>query len=70
MSEVPHVNGGVKPTAQIVVTLLSDGQLTLQGPVHDKILCLGMLDLAKSMVTTAKAQPQSPIVQVPRIPGL
>lgn len=36
--------------AQIVITLDARGNIGLNGPLHDKILCLGMLELARKAV--------------------
>lgn len=36
----------------LAVTLHPDGNLQLQGPVDNKILCLGLLDLARHAVLT------------------
>jgi hypothetical protein len=51
----------VKAKIEIVYV---DGQLLLSGPVHDKILCLGMLELAKTIVTNGT---QAHIGNVPPI---
>lgn len=32
------------------IVMSRDGQLKIHGPIHDKILCLGMLEMAKNMV--------------------
>jgi len=48
-----------------------DGQITVNGPINDKILCFGMLEAAKDAVRThiekpgpALIVPVSPIVEV------
>lgn len=47
---------GVPPTLiQIVVTFNpSDGEINVNGPLHDKIFCLGILDIAKEIVRNFK----------------
>lgn len=49
--------------AQLVITVLADGKVNVTGPLPDKILCFGMIEMAKLLV----AQFQQPSVQVPNI---
>ena len=43
---------GAKP--QITITLTELGQISVNGPLHDKILCFGMLEMAKEAVHNFK----------------
>lgn len=65
MSTNGNANGPGDPRtgAQITITLQSDGRVNITGPLPDKILCFGMLEMAKLLV----AQFQQPKVQVPNI---
>lgn len=58
---------------QIVVSLMTNGTITIHGPLDNGILCLGMLTKAIDLVnenTKSKANGVSPIVAAPPIPGL
>lgn len=39
---------------QIIITLSDRGELNVKGPLENKILALGMLELAKSVVSNHK----------------
>lgn len=47
------------------------GNITVKGPVHDRILCLGLLELAKEAIALSAAkQNKSNILLSPNVPGL
>jgi hypothetical protein len=54
MPHVPHLPQMPLPNRQVVlrleVTLGSDGSLNVNGPVENKVACLGLLELAKQAV--------------------
>jgi len=53
---------------QIIVTVLPSGQVQVAGPIEDKVLCLGLLEMAKATVV-AYQPPQKPsIVPFANIP--
>ena len=41
-----------QPVAQITITLLDNGQVSVNGPLQDKILCYGLMEIAKETVKT------------------
>lgn len=49
------------PQIELTVRVLPNGQVQVHGPIHDKILCLGLLELGKNAVLTY----QPPKVVVP-----
>jgi hypothetical protein len=48
---------------KLEIVLEDDGRLQVSGPIQDKILCYGMLELAKTVVTAHKQE--NKIVAVP-----
>ena len=52
----------------ILMIKLEDGQLGVQGPLENKVLILGMLELAKAVVLNADQEKKSDIV-VPPMPN-
>ena len=42
--------------SRLVIELMPDGQLSLQGPLQDKILCYGLLELAKEVISKHKSE--------------
>ena len=42
----------------MVVTMQPNGELSLYGPLNDKVLCLGMLEFAKTAVLSAETKPK------------
>jgi hypothetical protein len=56
----------VQPRVQIVITVSADGGVQLAAPLHDKILCYGLLELAKDMVRAHNAASEAgPRIQLP-----
>lgn len=41
----------------IVIKLKTDGNVDITGPIHDKILCYGLLEVAKSIIKDYKPSP-------------
>jgi len=46
------------PRAIVTLTLFPDGSMNMNGPMQDKILCLGMLTLAEHLVMQWKPEPR------------
>ena len=61
---------GPKPVAQLTVTLFEDGNVNLSGPINNKTLCYGMLEVAKDIVRDYVAAANAPRVATPQQPGL
>ena len=60
-----------KPKVQIVISLMDDGQVTVAGPLHDKILAYGLLGVAHEIIATPRAvEPQKLVQPVSAIPSL
>lgn len=49
---------------QLVVAVDDTGQLNVNGPLHDKILCLGLLEAAKQAVLNYNPEAQPKIIPV------
>ena len=43
--------------AELKITLSENGQVSINGPLEDKILCLGLLEMAKRIVHEYKHSP-------------
>ena len=58
-------NGPHEPPSGIVlkITLSPNGQINVNGPIHDKVLCYGLLEFAKDLIRVY----QNPTIEVPRI---
>ena len=50
---------------RLVIELDDKGQLNINGPIQNKVLCLGMLELAKSLVIDFKAEDLPKVVVSP-----
>ena len=59
-------NAGGPPTIQalpkITIDVLAGGGVTINGPLHDKILCFGLLKMAEVLVAEYKPENQRQIV--------
>lgn len=47
---------------ELIITVSNGGEIRVHGPIHDKILCFGLLEIAKDIVRTYKPEEQSNIV--------
>jgi hypothetical protein len=45
-----------RPAVQITIVMESNGQINVNGPLNDKVLCYGLLEVAKDIVRTFKPQ--------------
>lgn len=41
------------------ITLNNDGSINVQGPIHDRIVCYGLLEMAKDAIRDRHSQPQN-----------
>ncbi len=48
--------------AKLTIELTEDNQLNIMGPLEDKILCLGMLEMGKKMVWDFKGPEKKVVV--------
>lgn len=55
---------------RLVIDLDDRGQMRIEGPIHDKILCYGILEAAKIAVKEHQAAPRvvQPIIQGISVP--
>ncbi|MBL8911644.1 MAG: hypothetical protein JNM17_13205 [Archangium sp.] len=56
-----------QPTIRITIEYTRDGQLTYSGPT-DKVLALGMLELAKTTIANQSTEPQKLVQPVAVVP--
>ena len=56
-----------KPRGPVItIAMLPNGDINVNGPLHDKILCLGMLRIAEHIIIAWKPGPQDqPRIVVP-----
>jgi hypothetical protein len=60
-----------KVAISITINVTDDGKVGMVGPLHDKVLCFGLLEVAKDIVREHKSQQPSTIIPMNgRIPGL
>lgn len=50
------------PLIRLIIEL-QDGKLNVNGPIHDKTLCYGLLESAKDAIRDYVAENQSPILK-------
>ena len=53
---------------KLVIELMSDGRINVNGPIANKMLCYGMMELAKDAIREFNAQRKSPIVPAHVVP--
>ena len=57
--------GNGRRVASITITFdMETGALNVNGPMQDKVLCYGMLELAKDVIRATTTSP----IEVPKIP--
>lgn len=54
-----------EPRVTLVVSLMRDGVVQVNGPLHDKILCYGLLAAARDAVHSYEGPPKPQIEVVP-----
>lgn len=59
---------GAPPQATLTITMTTDGQIQVAGPISDKILCYGLLAVAHDIIAAHVTEPESKILTPP--PGL
>ena len=42
---------------QLVITLMDNGQLQVTGPIQDRMLCYGMLEVARDVIRDQQPKP-------------
>ena len=47
--------------------MLSNGQIKVEGPIHDKVLCYGLLELAKESIQDWNKQQKLTNIVIPSI---
>lgn len=60
----------IESSAQVklVISLDSGGQINVNGPINDRILCFGLLEMAKDAINAhAKQQQSNILVARPRV---
>lgn len=62
--DVPEAVEGTV-TATIMITMTSDGKINVNGPLENKLLMLGLLEIAKDTTLKYNDQIQKRIVQAP-----
>lgn len=67
--EVPVEPEGPKIMAQLTVTMFEDGNVNISGPIANKSLCYGLLEVGKDLVRGYVDQANSPRVAMPQQPG-
>lgn len=58
-----------EPLPKLMIEVMPDGSVQVQGPIQNRMLCYGLLEAAKDAIRRHGDQPQ-PLVQVPRLAGL
>lgn len=53
---------------KLVIEILPDGRLNVNGPIENKMLCYGMLELAKDAIRDHAEKNRSMIVPVKTLP--
>jgi len=53
---------------QILITLSDDGQLSVRGPLQNKIMAYGLLEMAKDVVRAQPVKPPDIVVPVRQMP--
>jgi len=60
---------GPKVAAQLTVTLFEDGNVNISGPIANKSLCYGLLEVGKDLVRGFVDKANTPRVAVPQPAG-
>lgn len=66
IDQVVQEKAGEEPVQELVVTLRRNGTLSVAGPIGNKLLCYGMLDMAKDVVSNFRPKQPSPVI----VPGI
>lgn len=54
---------GPRPVQQFVILMMDDGNINVNGPLHDKLLCFGLLKCAE-MIVASYVPKEKPRVEV------
>lgn len=52
-------------SVKILIELMEDGNVTINGPLENKVLCYGLLKMGEVLVTNYEAKKIIPMVMVP-----
>ena len=55
-------------SVKILIELLDDGNMLINGPLENKVLCYGLLKMAEVLVTNYEAKKVIPIIAFPSNP--
>ncbi len=55
------------PTS-LIITLQDDGKLNVNGPLHNPLMCYGMLEIAKDVIRAHAQKQESRVKLAPTIP--
>ena len=53
------------PKVQLNIRLDQNGEISVSGPIHDKIFCLGIMEIAKRVILNHR--PEQPKIVVPSL---
>ena len=53
---------------RLTISVDANGGVKFEGPLHDKVLCYGLLEIAKDIVRTAKPPVIQPVGVLPHLP--
>lgn len=58
------------PKLQLTIRLDPNGGVSVNGPIQDKIFCLGIMELAKDLILKFKPEEQKKIIVPEMVPGI
>ena len=53
---------------QLIITLNDDGQVGVNAPLHDKVLCYGLLEMARAAIDKYQTPAQNGQAKILRVP--
>ena len=61
---------GSEPKAVLTIALMPDGNVAVNGPIQDRILCYGLLEAAHDAIHDFKPDQSQQIQVVPAMPSI
>ena len=55
--------------AELLIRMTTEGQVSITGPIQEKLLCYGMLELAKDAIREFRPQAQPRVVLADAMPA-